>query len=249
MRRKHADSRVSAKPPPCTRQAAITERSAMFRSSRHYASDTTSCGASRRTRFFSAAWGARHALGSLTRGSRGGRVTRRVGASFAVALAAGAMAAASLPAVASAAWTSNTPRTVHNFCYLNSSLGPSVRGTVTGTPFVAFDTNHDGVADAWVFAFNGSRYYNTVALDNGEDGHVDYLGLCSTGLWYTPQRITTADQQTQQHAATQQEPASTCAETPGCESYLNQQLFDASSGLGSPDGIITDPDTGNPDGM
>jgi hypothetical protein len=160
------------------------------------------------------------------------------------------IASAVVPAAASAQWWTTTPRTVHNFCFLNRGLGPYVTGQFDGISYAAFDTSHDGVADAWVFDLDRNGYYDTVVIDNNERGRIDVLGICAAPRhWYTPAAIRAAVQRTRRAASAQREPVSTCAETPGCESFLNQQLFDASSGLGSADGIYTNPETGNPDGM
>lgn len=166
-------------------------------------------------------------------------------------VAAAVTGAASLPAVASAQYWTSTPRTVHNFCFLNRGLGPYSTGRVSGISYAAFDTSHDGVADAYVFDLNQDHYWDTVVISHRENGQISVLGLCAAPrYWYTPAQLQAAVQRTRQVAATQHEPASTCAQTPGCESFLNQQLFDATAGLGgSPDGIMTNPETGTPDGM
>lgn len=179
------------------------------------------------------------------RGKRFGRLAGRAGGAVVAILAGSALAASG----ASAQVAGHAPNTVMNFCHFNPGLGHVYLGRAAGEDYAAWDIFNGNRFNYYAFDTNGDTHVDVVAYVNQQLVPID-IGFCSgqlRGKWYSAQRIRQQSQAA--NSGSHQTSASTCAATPGCEAFWNQQLFDASSGDGSLSGIDTNPETGNPDGM
>lgn len=163
-------------------------------------------------------------------------------------------AAAATPA--SAQVYRRAPNTVYNFCHFNPGLGQIYFGRAAGRGYAAWDIFNGNQFNYYALDLNGDHHVDTVVYAPRQLTIVD-IGFCTgrmRNVWYSAQRIEQASQQASQQASNGSggTRASSCAATPGCSLMWETQLFDGSSGLGSLgslSGIVTNPETGNPDGM